>query len=96
MLDGIWHFHADPDDIGISQQWYVEQNFQYLDEVVKGVIPGCWNHYSKQLTDYSGVGWYFTNFEIPSVLAKKKIQLHFSGIHGDGKGGTQVYLDGKK
>ena len=51
---------------------------------------------SSNLRDFSGIGWYFANFEIPSVLAKKKIQLHFNGIHGDTVNGSQVFLDGKK
>jgi len=96
LLDGIWHFHADPDDIGSNQKWFLEENFQYLEEVHLGIVPGCWNLYDTKLKDFEGVGWYFTNFEIPNVLVKKKIVLHFDGVHGNGNGGTEVYLDGKK
>ncbi len=96
LLDGMWHFQIDPDSIGKNQQWFLEENFQYLDPLFIGVVPGCWNQYHKELLKYRGIGWYFTNFEVPSVLAQKKIVLHFEGIHGDGNEGTEVYLDGKK
>lgn len=96
LLDGMWHFQIDPDGIGRDQQWFLEENFQYMDPLFIGVVPGCWNRYAAELQNYKGTGWYFTNFEIPSVLAKKKIVLHFEGIHGDGSSGVEVYLDGKK
>ena len=96
LLDGMWHFQIDPAGIGRDQQWFLEENFQYLDPLFIGVVPGCWNRYAAELQNYKGVGWYFTNFEIPNVLAKKKIVLHFEGIHGDGASGVEVYLDGEK
>jgi beta-galactosidase len=96
LLDGMWHFQIDPNDIGINQQWFLEENFQYMDPLFIGVVPGCWNRYAAELQNYKGVGWYFTNFEIPNVLAKKKIVMHFDGIHGDGKSGIEAYLDGKR
>ena len=96
LLDGMWHFQIDPEGIGRNQQWFSEENFQYLDPLFIGVVPGCWNRYSAELHNYNGVGWYFTNFEIPSILAKKKIVLHFDGVHGDGNEGAEIYLDGKK
>ncbi len=95
-LDGMWHFQIDPDGIGRDQQWFLEENFQYLEPLFIGVVPGCWNHYHSELEDYHGIGWYFTNFEIPEVLSKKKIILHFEGNHGNEKEGVEIYLDGKK
>ena len=96
LLDGMWHFQIDPNNIGITQQWFLEENFQYLDPLYIGIVPGCWNYYHSDLKEYNGIGWYFTNFEVPSVLSKKKIILHFEGIHGEKTEGTDVYLDGKK
>jgi beta-galactosidase/beta-glucuronidase len=96
LLDGVWHFQIDPENIGKAQQWFLEENFQYLETLFIGIVPGCWNHYHSDLKNYNGIGWYFRNFEVPSVLSNKKIILHFDGIHGDGPEGIEVYLDGKK
>ncbi|MBN2156318.1 MAG: hypothetical protein JW776_09755 [Candidatus Lokiarchaeota archaeon] len=94
LLDGIWYFHADPDDIGRDQQWYLEENFQYLERLFTAIVPGCWNQYDEILKDYCGIGWYFKNFEIPRDLVSKKIFLHFEGVNGTGS--TEIFLDGKK
>jgi len=96
VLDGIWHFQKDPNDIGLTQHWFLEENFQYLENLHLGIVPGCWKSYHADLKDFNGIAWYFTTFKVPNDLVKKKIFLHFEGVHADSKGGTDLFLDGKK
>ncbi len=83
MLDGLWDFVTDPDDIGIEQQWYS----QFPSNCRKSNVPGCWNN-DIGLYDYEGVAWYRTWFYLPKACHTR---LVFHSIAGQ----ADIYLNGK-
>ena len=60
MLDGIWHFMIDPEDIGLTERWHdSEARWKSADTIT---VPGRWD--SHKLAQYDGFGWYARNFDI--------------------------------
>jgi len=90
-LNGLWYFQIDPDNIGVKQEWFKKENYQYVFDKYISTIPGCWEVIDEKLKDYKGVGWYFKEFILPHEFERKKVSLVFEGVNFK----TDVYLDGK-
>ena len=104
-LDGAWQFHLDPDDVGVHEKWYEDEN------ALAGLIevPGSWqgqefgDEAKEKVWDfgleartfqahYVGTGWYGKQFKLPSDWVGKRIQLNFGGVHPS----AEVWLNGIK
>lgn len=76
FLDGIWGFKLDPNDIGETEKWN-ENKIKY-DFDIK--VPGIWQNIDSTITDYTGIAWYFKNFDYTNVKKSDKIFLHFDAV----------------
>jgi hypothetical protein len=38
-LNGAWEFRFDPDDLGISQRWFIPAPERWPDQII---VPFCW------------------------------------------------------
>ncbi|MBD3352492.1 MAG: hypothetical protein GF364_13470 [Candidatus Lokiarchaeota archaeon] len=90
-FNGLWHFQIDPDDLGVDQEWYLRENYQYIEEKFEAPVPGCWETIDPELADYKGTGWYFKEFLLPHEFERKKVNLCFDGVNY----AIDVYLDGE-
>lgn len=104
ICDG-WYFKLDPEDIGIKEKWYLQENIFSS----KISVPGCWQGQGFGYDDvidkvwdfriktkifrasYHGTGWYSRLFKIPEKWKAKKIWVFFGGIHPH----AEVWLNGK-
>ena len=83
LLNGDWKFAIDREDIGESQQWFVD--FPSENRFVN--VPSCWN-LELDLADYFGVAWYNKEFFCEDCY----LQIEFGAVSGL----AMVYLDGEK
>lgn len=90
-LSGLWYFQMDPEQMGKQQQWFLKENYQYIEDKFEAPIPGCWEVIDNELADYKGWGWYFTEFTLPHEFDRKKVQICFEGVNYI----SEVYMDGK-
>jgi len=90
-LNGLWSFEKDPQSLGDQQQWYQQDNYQYIEGKLDIPVPGCWNITDKTLEEFIGTGWYFRQFSIPPEFNGKRASICFQGV----KEKAEVYLDGK-
>jgi beta-galactosidase/beta-glucuronidase len=90
-LNGLWFFQKDPQMLGDQQQWFQQDNYQYIEAKYEIPVPGCWNVTDKTLEDFVGTAWYFRQFSIPPEFNGKRASLCFSGV----KEKAEVFLDGK-
>ncbi|MFO0838820.1 MAG: alpha-amylase family glycosyl hydrolase [Phycisphaerae bacterium] len=82
-----WLFRADPDDVGLRQNWHSAPIV--ADEWRKIRVPGTWEGLLG--TDYDGIGWYRTEFELPALDDKKR-GLCFMGVDDT----AEVFVNGMK
>ena len=90
-LNGLWYFQMDPEQMGKQQQWFMKENYQYIEDKFEAPVPGCWEVIDNELSDYKGWGWYFTEFTLPHEFDRKKVKICFKGVNYI----CDVYLDGK-
>ena len=81
LLDGIWDFVADNNEIGLVEEWY--KNFPK--ESMKVTIPGCINNRLGYM-EFQSVGWYKKEF-----YAEGAISIKFHAVTEY----ARVYLDGE-
>ena len=55
VLDGIWKFKLDPENIGLKGNWH-----NGINNSRPIVVPSSWNELYPDTTDYIGVGWYYS------------------------------------
>jgi len=82
-LDGLWDFAPDPDDRGMSEEWYS----RFPTDAASLHVPGVWNT-ALGLLDYEGVGWYRRRFSIGACTAAA---LHFAAVTQQ----ANIWLDGE-
>ncbi|WP_231505397.1 glycoside hydrolase family 2 protein [Paenibacillus massiliensis] len=82
LLEGLWDFVFDKDDIGLSEGWYT--NFPANHDRMP--VPACWNNELDKF-DYEGVAWYRTRITIED---SSHLRLLFHAVLGH----ADVYLDG--
>lgn len=81
LLDGIWDFATDENEIGEKEEWY--KNFPQ--KSIKVVIPSCINNRLRYM-EFQSVAWYKKEF-----FAEGTISVKFHAVTEYAK----VYLDGE-
>lgn len=96
LLDGEWCFALDPQDVGITESWYLGHKYEN-----KANWPGSIEHHIaslkgiKEESAWEGkvVAWYERNFPMPDLIANgapSMLQLTFGACGYE----TQVWLNG--
>lgn len=83
LLDGLWDFVFDNDNIGLSEEWHT--NFPSNHDRVP--VPACWNNELGKY-DYEGVAWYRTWI---TVEDSSHLRLLFHAVMGH----ADVYWNGQ-
>ncbi|MHA1853895.1 MAG: glycoside hydrolase family 2 protein, partial [Candidatus Heimdallarchaeaceae archaeon] len=64
LLDGEWFVIRDPKNIGIKQKWFsLDKDLIQSSQTIRAYVPACWQTYGEEFLDYSGVVWYFREFQ---------------------------------
>lgn len=97
----LWHFRLDPENAGIREKWFAQDDFSAWD----GMMPTNSPWEKPELTDghpsaelrrktaaYDGVAWYAQKIKIPAQWKNSRILLHFGAVDE----AAEVWLDGKK
>jgi len=89
-LPYAWKFAIDPDDVGVSEKWFVPSfddepwRTVYSDRLASWTIQG--------FPDYTGVGWYRQTFNVlPELQQRPFLYLYFGAVDED----AYVYLNGE-
>lgn len=82
-LDGVWDFALDPDDLGVTEEWYCR--FPATHRPIQ--VPGVWNTLPG-MQSYEGIGWYRRRF---STSACPAVALHFAAVTQQ----ANIWLDGE-
>lgn len=90
FLNGFWRFCPDPENLGIQQQWMLQENQPYLEEKTRIIVPSCWNRKSWQYSDYLGVAWYWRMFRVPPQCHDRPTFLLFEGVAHS----ATIFIDG--
>ncbi|MFB6152233.1 MAG: glycoside hydrolase family 2 protein [Haloarculaceae archaeon] len=83
-LDGQWSFVTDPDDRGLTAEWYDS----FPPDADRIAVPAAWNARTGY-HDYEGVAWYRRRFDQPAATTAV---LTFHGVCHD----ATVWLDGER
>ena len=75
ILDGIWKFKLDPENIGLKGNWH-----NGINNSRPIVVPSSWNELYPDTTDYIGVGWYECDFFVPTSWISNNSGLRFSSV----------------
>ena len=96
LLDGTWHFALDPDDVGLSEQWFEGRDYHYAaqwpgsieEHIAEAHVAGVQGWQDKV------VAWYEREFTLPEVVgdsSRSLIQLTFGACGYE----TRVWLNGE-
>jgi hypothetical protein len=105
ILDGLWSFRLDPDDVGLAAGWHADPNL--LTDTVS--VPGSWQGqglggdgndivWDFRLeartfrATYRGTGWYARGLTVPDDWGGGRIFLNFGGAFPT----AEVFLDGQR
>lgn len=83
LLDGLWDFVFDKDNVGLSEGW--QERFPSGSDRVP--VPACWNNELGKF-DYEGVAWYRTRIACEEA---GHLRLLFHAVLGH----ADVYWDGQ-
>ena len=83
-LDGRWNFVPDPDDIGLTKEWF---NADPPAAPISASVPGTWEAYAP---GFRGVAWYFREFNLDSTWHDRRIDIRFKAANYL----TQAWLNG--
>lgn len=76
-LNRSWHFHYDPDSVGVQQAWF-NTGFPINHwETVPG--ESTWD------PEYDGVGWFIQDVRLPELRTNRSIALVVTGVDDMGK-----------
>lgn len=99
-LDGTWEFRLDPDQVGMSEQWYLASN-DWPEEASRSItLPHTWQE-EDGCSDYTGMAWYRRTITVPENIdpdrqrtfikfgaADYRTEVWVNGIRvGDNRGG---------
>jgi len=89
-LNGQWAFEFDPKNQGETAGWFQPGKHTFTQSITvpfpwEAPLSGIANH------EYTGVGWYQREFDIPSNWERKHILLKFGALDYEGK----VWINGK-
>jgi beta-glucuronidase len=82
-LGGVWDFHPDPEDVGVTEGWY--QAFPQASDPMW--VPGVWNTL-RPFLQYEGPAWLRTRFTIDKCRA---LAIRFAAVTHQ----ANVWLDGE-
>jgi beta-galactosidase len=83
LLDGVWQFATDDQDIGREQGWF-ESGSAFSQSIP---VPGCWQ--AREI--YCQTGWYRRSVIIPDSWRGRRIGLRFAGVSYE----TDVWINGQ-
>ena len=76
LLNGIWRYRTDPDNIGETQHYYDQSpEGEVWPEVP---VPSHW--YKTEIGDYHGVIWFSRTFEVDSILEDDECFVRFEAV----------------
>jgi beta-glucuronidase len=84
-LSGIWDFRTDPQDVGVSEQWY-----NGLSDARPMAVPGSWNEQYEDLYSYLDTGWYVRRFFVARSWQGQRVFLRV----GSANYAAEVYVNG--
>ncbi|HZP82655.1 MAG TPA: beta galactosidase jelly roll domain-containing protein [Chthonomonadaceae bacterium] len=84
-LDGVWKFQTDPEKRGEAEGW----KRAAPPSARESVVPGLWN--TGAAPGYSGVAWYWRDFETPAGWKGQTVRLRFEAAAEK----AQVWLNGE-
>ena len=90
LLDGTWHFRADPERTGLRQGW---QRRASLEGWTPVEVPHSWN--AADLSDASqrgGLGWYRKDFRLPRARRGVRWLVRFESVNYR----AAVWLNGRR
>lgn len=84
ILDGLWRFSEDRDNVGVDEKWY-----NGLPNSRDMAVPGSWNEQYPDLYEYMGVGWYEKDVYIQSPKVDERVYIRV----GSGSNKCTVYIN---
>jgi len=75
-LSGFWRFAADPEDVGLQDNW-----FNGLPKSRPIAVPASWNDLFEDTRDFLGPGWYQTHFNRPWGWEMQKVFIRFNSVN---------------
>jgi beta-galactosidase len=73
VIDGEWKFHTDPNDTGQANKW----DHSMPEGATKTTVPSLWT--TQAAPGYTGVAWYWREFDAPTDWQGQTIRLRFDG-----------------
>ncbi len=77
VLDGVWKYRLDQNDVGKRQSYYLESQDRSAWRDIK--VPHNW-YLTEEIGDYFGTIWYFREFDVPGELKGSNLYLRFEGV----------------
>jgi len=94
-LDGTWLFRKDPDNRGLTEQWFATEAADLKKEAGDAgklysiSVPSLLQE--TEAGEYHGYGWYFTTFDIPQTWRGEDIHLNFGAVDEQ----AWIYVNGE-
>ena len=86
VIDGSWRFQTDPQNIGEQSSWPSTPP----SETKEIVVPSLWT--TQSAPGYSGVSWYWREFEVSPKWKTQTVRLRFEAVAEK----SSVWLNGDK
>jgi len=77
ILDGVWKYKLDQNDIGKRQSYYLESHDHSAWRDI--TVPHNW-YLTDEIGDYFGTIWYCREFAVPEELNDGNLYLRFEGV----------------
>lgn len=87
-LGGTWGFRLDPEDKGITEQWYRET--LPLDGLATIAVPGVWDLANSEWFDQQAIGWYVRDVALSAGQISPLTRLRFEGVFRE----ARVWVNG--
>ncbi|MDS0295635.1 glycoside hydrolase family 2 protein [Halogeometricum luteum] len=88
-LSGDWQFTTDPEDAGLTEEWY-DPNAAW-DDVRRVSVPHAWQE-AEDLRAYTGVAWYRRTVDVDAVDDDRRAELYFGAADYD----ATVWVNGEQ
>ena len=76
-LDGQWLFRSDPEDAGLSNNWFATHSA--TNDWLAVTVPHTWQVRSP-FVEYRGVAWYQRHFDVPERWTGSAIRIEFAAV----------------
>jgi len=76
-LDGQWLFRSDPEDAGLSNNWFAAHSA--TNDWLAVTVPHTWQVRSP-FVEYRGVAWYQRHFDVPERWTGSAIRIEFAAV----------------